>query len=121
MFPEQKKPPVGKLQYLAFEHIRGKDNGPRGSYFLGYPGHDIEHILLKDIHIEQLPAGEPAPAPEQYGELHGEYPDAHMLQIIGSGDAPAYGLWAKHVKDLILDDYSVDTDKAVEPRPEYIL
>ena len=121
LLPEQEKRPVGRLQYLAFEHIRGEDNGPRGSYFLGYPGRDIEHVRLKDVHLKQLPAVQLPPSPEEYGELHGEYPDAHMLQIVGSGDAPAYGLWARHVKDLELEDYQMETCREQEVRPEYLL
>ena len=121
LLPEQEKRPVGRLQYLAFEHIHGEDNGPRGSYFLGCPERDIEHVWLKDIHLKQLPAVQTPPSPEDYGELHGEYPDAHMLQIAGSGDAPAYGLWARHIKGLVLEDYHVETCPGQEVRPEYLL
>ena len=40
-----------------------------------------------------------------FSEMRGVYPDAHMIDKIG--DAPAYGLWARHVRGLHLDHYEV--------------
>ncbi len=36
-------------------------------------------------------------------ELRGVYPDAHMIDDLG--DAPARGLWARHVHGLSLAGY----------------
>ena len=66
------------------------------------------------------------------GNLRGVYPDAHMIdkhwggvskdangQPVG-GDAPAYGLWARHVRGLTLINYKV-TPVISDPRPKFVL
>ena len=50
--------------------------------------------------------------------MRGVYPDAHMIDT--TGDAPAYGLWARHVRGLHLCGYSV-LPEGNDPRPEFVL
>ena len=50
--------------------------------------------------------------------MRGVYPDAHMID--DHGDAPAWGLWARHIRGLTLSDYAVTPDGA-DPRPEFVL
>ena len=120
VMPGQEKPGIGDLKQLVFEHIRGSENGPRGSYFLGIPEKSIEQVYLHDIRLSQLGTAQLPPTEEAYGELYGVYPDAHMLQDVGTGDAPAYGLWAKYVNGLVLSDYRVEP-QGDECRPEFVL
>ncbi len=103
--PEDPKPSVGNLKNVVIEHVRGKDCGPRGSYFIGIPEKCIENILLKDVMIEQLATRQPVTRDSDFDEMRGVYPDAHMID--DKGDAPAYGLWLRHVKNVVLDSYSV--------------
>lgn len=130
VLPEDPKPPVGTLRNIVFANITGEDNGPRGSYFLGIPAKSIERVLLYNVHLQMHPTALPPTTEEEFGEMYGVYPDAHMLGeaqslkpqdgTIRSGDAPAYGLWAKYVDGLELSDYQVTlTDD--DPRPEYLL
>ena len=53
---------------------------------------------------------------DEFGEMRGVYPDAHMIDDIG--DAPAYALWAHHVRGLQLTDYEV-LPTGADPRPTY--
>ena len=46
--------------------------------------------------------------------MRGVYPDAHMID--GTGDAPACGLWARHVRGLYLEGYEV-RPAGNDPRP----
>lgn len=114
---ELPKPPVGTLRRVVIEHVTGCDNGPRGSYILAVPEKPMEDIILHDVHIGQNASSKPVTTDEAFDDMRGIYPDAHMIDDIG--DAPAYGLWARHVKGLHLLDYHVQPT-GEEKRPEYV-
>lgn len=116
--PGDPKPGVGKLRRVIIEHVTGCENGPRGSYLLGVPAQAIEDVILHDVHLDQLPSVKPVTTGADFDEMYGVYPDAHMIDDIG--DAPAYGLWAKHVHGLHMADYKV-TPTGADPRPEYLM
>lgn len=115
--PDLPKPPVGTLRRVVIEHVTGCGNGPRGSYFIAVPEKPIEDVILHDVHIGQHASVKPATTDADFDDLRGIYPDAHMIDDIG--DAPAYGLWARHVKGLHLLDYHVQHEDG-EKRPEYV-
>ena len=116
--PGDPVPPIGTMRRLAVTHVTGTDCGPRGSYFIGIPERAIEDVLLHDIHVEQHAGVKPVLQEGAVDEMRGVYPDAHMIDSLG--DAPAYGLWARHVHGLTLSDYHVCPD-GPEVRPEYVL
>jgi hypothetical protein len=97
------------LRRIVFDRITGNDNGARGSYFLSIPEQPIEDVALRDVNLVQRAASHWLKESE-IPDLRGVYPDAHMIdkhwggvakdtngQPVG-GDAPAYGLWARHVR-----------------------
>ncbi len=98
--PDQPKPAVGTLRRIVFDRVTGEDNGPRGAYFIGIPEKAIEDVALRDIDIGMKASSKPVLSEADIPELRGVYPDAHMIDTIG--DAPAYGLWARHVHGLTL-------------------
>lgn len=116
--PDLPKPPVGTLRRVVIEHVTGCSNGPRGSYLLGVPEKPIEDVILHDIHLRQHPSEKPVTTGADFNEMRGIYPDAHMIDDIG--DAPAYALWARHVRGLRLMDYEVQPEGA-DPRPAFVL
>lgn len=119
--PEDPRPSVGTLRNIVFEHITGSENGPRGSYFLGIPEKSIENVVLYDVRLSQKSASLPVTKETDFGEMYGIYPDAHMLgDVQAADDAPAYGLWAKYIKNLTLTGYRVTPD-GEDPRPEYVM
>ena len=124
--PDQPKPPVGTLRKVVFERITGADNGPRGSYFIGIPEKHIEDVVLHDIKIGMI-ASTAWLREDQIGELRGVYPDAHMIDeawgALGKGkggDAPAYGLWARHVTRLTMLKVQF-VPATPDPRPQFLL
>jgi hypothetical protein len=129
--PDQPKPSVGTLRRVVFERITGLDNGPRGSYFIGIPEKHIEDVVLSDIRIGMIASTDWLQA-DQIGEMRGAYPDAHMIDkawgALGKdmngeergGDAPAYGLWARHVTGLTLTQVKFLPSKA-DSRPQFLL
>ncbi|HTM81037.1 glycoside hydrolase family 28 protein [Asticcacaulis sp.] len=122
--PDQPKPAVGSLRRVVFERITGADNGPRGSYFIGIPEKHIEDVVLHDIRIGMI-ASTRWLEEDQIGELRGVYPDAHMIdEAWGAldkdkgGDAPAYGLWARHVTRLTVIKVQF-VPATPDPRPQF--
>ena len=114
--PDLPPPPVGALRRVVIEHVTGCENGPRGSYLIGVPEKAIEDVILHDIRLTQHPSVKPVISGADIGEMRGVYPDAHMIDDFG--DAPAYALWARHLKGLRLLDYEV-TPTATDPRPAF--
>lgn len=115
--PEEAKPEPGSLKNILIERITGEDCGPMGSYMLGIPEKDIGDIVIRHVLIRQKASTLPVVGENEIGEMYGVYPDAHMIR--GYGDAPAYGMWARHVKRLYLMDYQVMPD-GEELRPEIV-
>ncbi len=113
--PGQPKPAPGTLRQVLFEHIRGTDNGPRGSLLIGIPARRIEDVVIRDVDISQRASSKPPVDEAAIPEMYNLYPDAEMLKDYGN-EAPAYGLWARHVDGLTLVDFKVRTD-APDPRP----
>ena len=116
--PGDPPPGPGTLHRILFSDITGNENGPRGSYLLGIPEKPIEEIVFRRIRIRQKASGRPVREEEEFDDMRGTYPDAHMIDVVG--DAPAYALWARHVRDLSLVGYSIIPDEQ-DPRPAVII
>ena len=97
--------------------ITGDKNGPRGSYLMGIPEQPIRDIVFSGIELRQEPSVLPVMSDGDFPGLRGVYPDAHMIDAVGN--APAYALWARHVRGLYLSGYSVLPDGA-DPRPAFV-
>jgi len=112
--PEAPVPPPGNLRRIVFENISGKDNGPRGSYFLGIPDRKIEDVVLKNVRLRAAESASEVPDESKIDEMRKRYPDAQNLKL-----APAYGLWARHLSRLTLIDVDFVADQP-DPRPELL-
>lgn len=111
--PQQPKPPPGRLRRVVFDGITGRDNGTRGSFFLGIPDRGIEDVAIRDLRLEVGGSEAPAIAADSIGDMRADYPDTKMLGHI----APAYGLWTRHVQGLTLAHVRFSTS-AHDSRPE---
>ena len=109
---EQPRPPVGALRRIVFERITGDETGPRGSYFLGLPGHRIQDVTLRDIAFKSDATANPIVDETTINEMPDHYPDALMIPA----DTPALGLWARHIENLTLENVTVTTSSP-DPRP----
>ncbi|MFD1470535.1 glycoside hydrolase family 28 protein [Hymenobacter caeli] len=71
-----------------------------GIQLTGVPGHPLEGIRLANIRVVYTGGGAAAQAQRPFPELASletQYPEPHLL-----GPTPAYGLYARHVRDLEL-------------------
>ncbi len=116
--PQDPRPGPGLLRRVCIRRIRGRGNGPRGSYMLGIPEQPIREIFFDDIHLTQYAWEGPVPTPGDFPDLRGVYPDAHMIDDIGP--SPACGLWARDVRDLTVRDFRIETE-GKETRPLFLL
>ncbi|ESQ93299.1 exo-poly-alpha-D-galacturonosidase [Asticcacaulis sp. AC460] len=78
---------------------------------MGLPGHPVEDLVLQDVRLSYRGGGLPVEMP---GELADAYPEPSMF-----GVTPAWGLWARHVRGLVLDRVALTT--ARDERLEQIL
>ena len=115
--PGDPAPGPGTLRRVLLSDIRGRETGPRGSYLLGIPEKPIEDIAFRRVLLRQEASRRPLRKEKDFDEMRGAYPDAHMIDQVG--DAPAYALWARHVRGLFLDGYEV-IPEGKERRPAYI-
>jgi hypothetical protein len=104
-------PPMQALRHLQFRGIRasaGADSAQ--SYksfiaFVGLPANPIEDVTLSDIHFTAPGGGTRSQgARRDVPELIGKRPEHSEL----GETLPAYGLYARHVKGLVLDNITLD-------------
>ena len=75
-----------------------------GIQITGAPEFDIENIQLKNIYILYKGGGTKEQGEMIFPELNKGYPEPSLL-----GFNPAYGLFARHVKDLRLENINLQT------------
>ena len=75
-----------------------------GIQLTGSPGHPLEHVELQNIWIQFAGGGTAEQAARDFPELSHGYPEPGRLGI-----TPSYGLFARHVKGLLLDNVTFAT------------
>jgi len=86
-----------------------------GSIISGIPGHDIEDLEMRNIHIYYKGGGTKEMATINVPEFEKRYPDPNKFGVI-----PAYGFFIRHVKGLKMNDITV-TFLNNDERPPFIL
>lgn len=79
---------------------------------MGLTDHPIEDVTLSNIHFTYRGGGTIEDAARRPDELDSAYPEPSMF-----GVTPAYGLWARHVRGLKLDNVVLETS-APDARPD---
>jgi polygalacturonase len=80
----------------------------------GTPGHPVENVTLSNIRLVYKGGGTAADAARKIPEVTGAYPEPSMF-----GVSPAYGLFARHVKGLVLRDIDITTETP-DARPKVV-
>jgi hypothetical protein len=126
----EKSLPVGKLQNIRFSNIRAnviENSRPEehevpqmdGEYLscinlTGLPGHCIENVFFSNINITFHGGGKQEHALREIPGLPDEYPEYHMF-----GTLPAYGLYARYVKGLVLNNVRFEVENT-DQRPALV-
>ncbi|CDF79845.1 polygalacturonase (GH28) [Formosa agariphila KMM 3901] len=93
---------VGTIDNVLIKNIKAttrtletsRVSPPSGILITGTPNHNIGTIQLENIHIE-LPGGGTQPVNTNIPEDETRYPEFSFFNVL-----PAYGLYARHIKEL---------------------
>jgi polygalacturonase len=105
------EPPVGALRNVRIENVQVRGAGDIGSSITGLPGHHVENITLRDVHVELAASGVAADVNKKVPERESSYPEAKMW-----GRLPAYGFFVRHASAVRFVDVTVKSSDG-EPRP----
>ena len=98
------KPAVGTMRNVLLSNIVATGANPTGCAIAGIPGHCIENLTLRDIHLSFAGGGAKGLVSRELPEHEAKYPEASMF-----GTLPAYGLYCRHVRGLNLHGVRLET------------
>jgi len=106
---------VGTVRNVSISNVIATGiDAKAGVEILGLPGYDIEGVRLHNIRLQFNGGGTAQDAKRVPPELETGYPEPRRFGIM-----PAYGLYARHVRDLEVADFRVSFDKE-DLRPSMI-
>jgi hypothetical protein len=100
----QSKPDIGKFRNVIINNIIAADCSPIGCSITGLPGHNIENVILNNIHLGFEGTGSKEDASREILEKPKSYPESVML-----GTLPAYGFFYRHVNGLTFQNIRLET------------
>jgi len=100
--------PTGKIRNVNISNINARMEGLVTSSITGIDGHYVENVSLSNIHILCVGGGSLVHAQNRsIAEMEKAYPETLIFE-----DAPAYGLYVRHVKGLTMNNISLEVQKA---------
>lgn len=116
--PGQTPRSVGRINNIVIRNVTAEASNqgrllfPTGIFITGIPNHDVGHVLLENIAI-RLSGGAPAGADHiRVPENITGFPDFFLFGLY----LPAYGMYARHVDDLILNNVRFELENS-DARP----
>lgn len=100
--PDAPPPGQGRLRNVVISNVVASGAGRLGSAITGLPDAMIENVTLRDIRLTLEGGGTADDARRQIEEKPDGYPECTMF-----GTLPAYGLFVRHVKGLVMDNVQV--------------
>jgi polygalacturonase len=107
----------GTLKNVIISNICATVETMVSSSITGIPGSYVENVVIKNVIFNIEGAGTLVEVEKEVPEKIAGYPQAHMLF---GYSMPAYGLYARHVKGLVLDNFIFNL-KAPDARPALML
>lgn len=105
----------GAIRRVSTRDVVAEDILPDYSALIvGLPNHPIENVTLERVRLSYRGGGTAEDAARQPPELDDAYPEPSMF-----GRTPAYGLWARHVRGLRLNDVELTTSSP-DARPDKV-
>jgi polygalacturonase len=92
--------PTGSIKNIIISGITATSHSRMASTISAMPGFFIENVTLRDIIISCKGGGTLADADRTVSENEQAYPENRMF----GWSLPAYGLYIRHVKNLVLDN-----------------
>lgn len=102
--------PIGCFENVLIKNVsavaadKAQLTPPSGILITGIPGYYIINLTLENIHIRLLGTGTEEDAKSVVPEAIDQYPEVKTF----GPKIPAYGVWARHVKGLVLKNVTFD-------------
>lgn len=96
----------GTVERVTIRNLKARQIAP--SYcalLMGLKDHPIGEVSLEDIDLCYEGGGQAVTRVEEFDDRADAYPEPSMF-----GVTPAYGLWARHVRSLRLEDVTLNLD-----------
>jgi polygalacturonase len=108
------RPAPGALRNVVIQGVQAEGANPTGCALCGLPEHPIENLTLRDIALSFAGGGTAADAARDIPEEAAKYPEYKMF-----GPLPAYGLFARHIQGLRIENVRC-VAAAADARPALI-
>jgi len=122
--PEGELEPLKRMHHMMFSNIvidNSKGDKNSAILFTGFPGHYIEDICMKDIQFVVSGGGTIEDAANvNLTELTPEALEGKWPEFKRIGTLPAFGVYARHINGLVMDNVSIKTIGS-DARKPYIL
>lgn len=105
----------GTLKNVIISNVIAQSESLMTSSITGIPGHRIENVTVKDIILKSRGGVEENDIPVTVPEKESSYPENRMFGPI----LPAYGLYVRHVDNLILENIQCYLQSA-DARPAFV-
>lgn len=111
---EDTQQPIGCFEQVTIRNVsavaadKAQLTPPSAILITGIPDHYITNLTLENIHIRLLGTGTEEDAKSIVPEAIDKYPEVKTF----GPKIPAYGVWARHVKGLVLRNVSFDLKNA---------
>jgi hypothetical protein len=113
--PENQRPKqAGRLRNIIISNVQAINVEESQDFISGIPGHNIENIVLSDIHISYKGGGTREQALRIIPEEIKKYPKIGMF-----GDLPSYGFFIRHVDGISLRNIHLNVE-GKELRPAIV-
>ena len=97
--------PAGVMQNVTISNVRAEPTKNMGCPIVGIPGHPIEGLTLRNIHITFPGGGKQEDIVRRFTEKAHSYPEAFKYAL----RLPAFGLFCWHVRGVTLDNVQLTT------------
>jgi len=108
------KPAAGVFRDVMISRVSAVCAGNIGCAISGIPEHYIEDVTLRDLRFEFPGGGTEEMSKLPVEELADKYPECTMF-----GELPAYGIYARHVRGLTMDNVELRTQEK-DARPAVV-
>ena len=116
LMPGMPKAPIGRIERIVIENVKGTNNGVQGSLITGVKDRFVQDVIFRNINIETVGGASPETINKEVGEHLQKYPDAFQFnQRIG---LPSYGYWFRYARNIELYNVNINPQKK-DPRPKF--
>jgi polygalacturonase len=94
---------IGALRDVTIRNVSAKNVGSIGMLINGLPTHPVEGLTLENVRLDLPGGGTSQAAKISLAEIPSAYPEYDMFGDI----LPAYGIYARHVRGMMLKDVQI--------------